>query len=70
MKAEFEPLIAVRIGLDKALVSRIQLALINLDKSEAGRAVIARSKKKLTGHVIARDSLFDVVRGTAKTAGL
>src|SRR6266852_1478981 len=62
--------IAVRVGLDKALAKTIQLALINLDKSEAGRRVIANSKKKLTGHVIAQDSLFDVVRRTAKTAGL
>src|SRR5712691_8059435 len=61
--------IAVRIGMDEELAKRIQLALINLDKSEAGRRVIARSKKKLTGHVIAQDNLFDVVRRTAKIAG-
>ena len=61
--------IAVRIGMNKDLRKRIQLALINLDKSEAGRRVIARSKKKLTGHVVAQDSLFDVVRRTAKIAG-
>ena len=62
--------IAVRLGLDDALVKRIQLALINLDQSEAGRRVIAHSKKKLTGHVLAEDSLYDVVRRTAKLAGL
>jgi phosphate/phosphite/phosphonate ABC transporter binding protein len=62
--------IAVRIGMDEALAKKIQLALINLDKSEAGRRVIANSKKKLTGHVIAQDSLFNVVRRTAKIAGL
>lgn len=62
--------IAVRLGLDDALVKRIQLALINLDQSEAGRRVIAHSKKKLTGHVMAEDSLYDVVRRTAKLAGL
>jgi len=62
--------IAVRIGLDEALAKRIQLALINLDKSEAGRRVISNSKKKLTGHVIAEDSVFDVVRRTAKIAGM
>jgi phosphate/phosphite/phosphonate ABC transporter binding protein len=62
--------IAVRLGLDDALVKRIQLALINLDQSEAGRRVIAHSKKKLTGHVMAQDSLYDVVRRTAKLAGL
>src|SRR5437899_2348630 len=62
--------IAVRIGMNEKLAQRIQLALINLDKSEAGRRVIARSKKKLTGHVIAQDSLFDVVRRTEKIAGM
>ena len=43
--------IAVRIGLKQELVRSIQLALINLDKSEPGRQVIAHSKKKLTGHL-------------------
>ena len=62
--------IAVRIGIDEELAKRIQLALISLDKTEAGRQVIARSRKKLTGHVIAQDSLFDVVRRTAKIAGM
>jgi phosphate/phosphite/phosphonate ABC transporter binding protein len=62
--------IAVRTGLDEALARKIQTALVDMDKSEAGRRVIANSKKKLTGHVIAEDSLFDVVRRTAKTAGL
>ncbi|MBI2564156.1 MAG: phosphate/phosphite/phosphonate ABC transporter substrate-binding protein [candidate division NC10 bacterium] len=62
--------IAVRIGMDEALAKKIQTALVNLDKSEAGRKVISNSKKKLTGHVIAEDSLFDVVRRTAKIAGL
>jgi phosphate/phosphite/phosphonate ABC transporter binding protein len=60
--------IAVRIGLNEALAKRVQSALINLDKSEAGRRVIANSKKKLTGHVIAEDKVFDVVRRTAKIA--
>lgn len=62
--------IAVRLGLDDALAGKIQAALVDLDKAPAGRAVIANSKKKLTGHVIADDSLFDVVRRTAKIAGL
>lgn len=62
--------IAVHLDLDDALVKRIQLALINLDQSDAGRRVIAHSKKKLTGHVPAEDSLYDVVRRTAKLAGL
>ena len=62
--------IAVRTGLDEAIAKKIQAALVDMDKSEAGRRVIANSKKKLTGHVIAEDSLFDVVRRTAKTAGM
>lgn len=62
--------IAVRAGLDDALAKRIQTALVDLDKSDAGRRVIANSKKKLTGHVVAEDSLFDVVRRTAKIAGM
>jgi len=62
--------IAVRVGLDEALAKKIQIALVDLDKSEAGRRSIANSKKKLTGHVIAEDSLFDVVRRTAKIAGM
>ena len=61
--------IAVRLGLNEDLAKRIQQALINLDKTEAGRKVIANSKKKLTGHVVADDSVFDVVRRTAKIAG-
>jgi phosphate/phosphite/phosphonate ABC transporter binding protein len=63
--------IAVRSGLDEALAKKVQAALVDLDKSEAGRRVIANSKpKKLTSYVIAQDSLFDVVRRTAKIAGL
>lgn len=62
--------IAVSTGLDDVLVKKIQTALVDMDKTEAGRRVIANSKKKLTGHVVAEDSLFDVVRRTAKTAGM
>jgi phosphate/phosphite/phosphonate ABC transporter binding protein len=61
--------IAVRIGLNQELAKRIQRALIDLDKTEAGRKVITNSKKKLTGHIVADDSVFDVVRRTAKIAG-
>lgn len=61
--------IAGRIGLSNDVVRKIQTALIDLDKTAAGRAVIAGSKKKLTGHVIAEDRLYDVVRRTAKIAG-
>jgi phosphonate transport system substrate-binding protein len=62
--------IAVRTGLDETLAKKIQTALVDLDKSEAGRRIIANSKKKLTGHVVAEDNLFDVVRRTAKIAGM
>ncbi len=62
--------IAVRLGLDDTLVKKLQAALVDLDKSEAGRRVIAHSTKKLTGHVVADDSVFDVVRRTAKIAGM
>jgi phosphate/phosphite/phosphonate ABC transporter binding protein len=62
--------IAVRIGLDEALAKKIQTALVDMDKSEAGRRIIANSKKKLTGHVVAEDRLFDIVRRTAKIAGM
>jgi len=63
--------ITVRIGLDEGLAKKIQAALVDLDKNEAGRRVIANSKpKKLTGYVIAEDRLFDVVRRTAKVAGM
>ncbi|HVM61940.1 MAG TPA: phosphate/phosphite/phosphonate ABC transporter substrate-binding protein [Verrucomicrobiae bacterium] len=62
--------IAARIGLDDALVKQIQTALVEMDRTEAGRRVIAGSKKKLSGHVVAQDSTFDVVRRTAKLAGM
>ncbi len=63
--------VAVRVGLDEALAKRILAALLNLDKSEAGRRVIANSKpKELTGYMIAEDSLYDMVRRTAKIAGM
>ena len=62
--------IAVRVGLDEALARKIQTGLVNVDKTEAGKRALANSKKKLTGHVIADDSLFDVVRRTAKLAGM
>lgn len=62
--------IAVRIGLDDALAKKIQTALVDLDKTEAGRRVIANSKKMLSGHIVAEDSTFDIVRRTAKIAGM
>ena len=62
--------IAVRVGMDEALAKTIQVALVDLEKTEAGRKVIAQSTKKLSGHVVAEDSLFDVVRRTAKIAGM
>jgi phosphate/phosphite/phosphonate ABC transporter binding protein len=62
--------IAVRVGLDPGLVAKILDALVNMDKSEAGRRVIANSTKKLSGHVVSEDSVFDAVRRTAKAAGM
>ncbi|MDQ2942933.1 MAG: phosphate/phosphite/phosphonate ABC transporter substrate-binding protein [Candidatus Dormibacteraeota bacterium] len=62
--------VAVRIGMDDALVRKVQSALVDLERSPAGKPVIANSKKKLTGHVVADDGLFDVVRRTARIAGL
>jgi phosphate/phosphite/phosphonate ABC transporter binding protein len=62
--------IAVRIGLDEAVVKKLQTALVDMDKTEAGRRIIANSKKKLSGHALAQDSAFDVVRRTAKIAGM
>ncbi|MGD0061778.1 MAG: phosphate/phosphite/phosphonate ABC transporter substrate-binding protein [Verrucomicrobiia bacterium] len=63
--------IAVRVGLDEALAKKIRAALVDLDKSEAGRRVIANSTpKELTGYMIAEDSLYDMVRRTAKIAGM
>jgi phosphate/phosphite/phosphonate ABC transporter binding protein len=61
--------IAVRVGLDDALVKGIQTALVELDRSPAGRQVIARSRKKLTGYAPANDSLYDVVRRAEKSGG-
>ena len=46
--------IAVRVELDEAL----ETALVDMEETEAGRGVIAE------------DSLFDGVRGTAKIAGM
>ena len=62
--------VAVRVGMDEAQVKKIQTGLVDLEKTPAGQAVIANSKKKLTGHVIANDGLFDIVRRTATIAGL
>jgi phosphate/phosphite/phosphonate ABC transporter binding protein len=62
--------IVVRVGLDPVLVKSILDALVNMDKSAAGRRIIANSTKKLSGHIVADDSVFDVVRRTAKAAGL
>lgn len=61
--------IAVRVGLDEALVKGIQTALVELARSPAGRQVIASSRKKLTGYAPAHDGLYDVVRRTEKNVG-
>ena len=61
--------IAVRVGLDGALAKAIQTALVEIDRSAAGRQVMARRKKKLTGYALGNDGLYDVVRRTEKSAG-
>ncbi len=61
--------IAVRVGLDDALVKGIRTALVELDRSPAGRQVILRSRRKLTGYAPADDSLYDVVRRTKGSWG-
>jgi phosphate/phosphite/phosphonate ABC transporter binding protein len=62
--------ITVRSGLDPDLAKRIQAALVNMDKTDAGRSIIAASRKGLTGFVKAADSLYDPVRRTAKAADM
>ena len=62
--------ITVRSGLDPILAQKIRAALVGMDKTDAGRRVIAASKKGLTGFVPAEDSLYDPVRRTAETAGM
>jgi phosphate/phosphite/phosphonate ABC transporter binding protein len=62
--------IAVRVGLDAELSQRIQAALVGLSGTEAGRKLIARSTKGLTGFAVAADDLYDPVRRTARTAGM
>ena len=62
--------IAVRVGLEDALVGKIQAALVELDRSPAGRQVIARSSIKLTGYVSADEGLYDAVRRAAKISGM
>lgn len=48
----------------------VPAASVALEKSPKGKSAIANSKKNLTGHVVANDGLFDVVRRTARIAGL
>jgi len=62
--------IVVRSDLDEATTREIQKVLIDLERTEAGQKVIAKSKKKLTGHILAEDKTFDVVRRTASIAGM
>jgi phosphate/phosphite/phosphonate ABC transporter binding protein len=62
--------VVVRSDLDDVATKKIQKALIDLEKAEEGKKVIAKSKKKLTGHILADDKTFDVVRRTAKIAGM
>ena len=60
----------VRSDLDDASTQKILNALVDLEKSVEGKRAIANSKKKLTGHILADDKTFDVVRRTAKIAGI
>ena len=62
--------IAVRVQLTDALAKQIQSSLVNMDKTDAGRLVIAKNKKGLTGFVVGEDKTFDVVRRTAKAGGI
>ena len=62
--------IAVRSGLDEGLARKIQAALVDLERTKAGRSVIAGSKKGLTGFAVAVDSLYEPVRRTARAAGM
>jgi phosphate/phosphite/phosphonate ABC transporter binding protein len=62
--------IVVKSDLDDGTTQKIQKTLIDLERSEQGKKVIAKSKKKLTGHILADDKTFDVVRRTAKIAGI
>jgi phosphate/phosphite/phosphonate ABC transporter binding protein len=68
--AKTEPIpydaIAVRVGLDDVLVRQIHSALLGLASTAAGRDVILRSNRKLTGYKAADDSLFDGVRRAEK----
>jgi phosphate/phosphite/phosphonate ABC transporter binding protein len=58
--------IAVRVGLDDALVGQLQTALVGMASTPAGRSVMARSKRKLTGHRPADDTVFEPVRRAEK----
>ncbi len=62
--------IAVRVQLPVALAKQIQSSLVNMEKTDAGRKVIAQNRKGLTGFVVGKDKVFDVVRRTAKTGGM
>jgi hypothetical protein len=48
----------------------IQKALVELKGSPAGREVGVRGSQKPTGYMAADESLFDVVRRTAKVGGM
>jgi len=58
--------IAVRSDLDDATTQKIQKALIDMEKTEEGKMITAKSKMKLTGFILTDDKAFDVVRRAAK----
>lgn len=54
--------IAVRTGLDPALVQQIQAALVNISNAEAARAMISSNDEGLTGFVVGHDKDFNGLR--------
>ena len=59
---------AVRSDLDASTIKKIQKALIDMVNTEDGKKVIAQSKRKFTGFILADDKVYDVVRRAAKVS--
>ena len=53
--------IAVRSDLDTSTIQKIQKVLIDLGNTAEGKKVIAQSKRKFTGFILADDKIYDVV---------
>ena len=60
--------IAVRSDLDASTIQKIQKVLIDLGNTDEGKKVIAQSKRKFTGFILADDKVYDVVRRAAKVS--